>query len=1529
MIAATGATGTGVLVTGGALTLTNAGSIAGPSFAIQNTGTGVSTISLLAGSTTGAIQLGSADDGVTLFTGNPTTTAAAAVGTIDLGTGANTITLRGVGIDAAATGANGQLGTLDLGTVSGLTTLAKLDSGVWTVTGAATGVTAGATILAGDGTLLGGQGLLNFTGDSGLTGAIYVNGAIVQANGAGTLGTGLVHLVDPTLVFASPSATYTNNFVLDVARPGQGSPSDASNDPSTFQANAGVTATLTGSITTGTGTNINGYQIDANQPLVIAGAGTIVLTNTANAWTGATTINSGATLRGTTASISGSAIVDNGTLNYNQATAGTSARAVSGSGSVLIDGGGPVTLTGAITAGGGVQVGAGTTTTLANVTRATGDAVTFTGAGATLIVGQGGSITAGNGSAVTSSVAGTTVTNAGTITGSTFGVQLTAAGSTVDNSGTIAGSAAGAVGVAMAGGTLTNRAGGVISAGQTNGVYGTAIRLTGAGNQLNLLAGSTVNGTIDASATTDASASYTLGATVNGGFTGGAGNETVTLVSPVTVSGTLDGGAGTDTLVLDGTGASTLGSAQVVNFENGIKQGSATWTLTGTTAASPTTFAINAGTLAVGGGNALADTAAVTVATGATLALNAGETIGSLAGTGAVTLGANTLTTGGLNASPTFAGVISGAGGLTKVGTGTLTLTGVNSYTGATTINGGTLAVSGGAAIADASAVAVATGGTLALNASETIGSLAGGGNVALGVNTLTVGGLNTATTFAGVASGTGGLTKIGTGVLTLAGANSYTGATAVNAGTLAYGANNALADTTAVTVAQGAILDLGSFSDTVGTVALSGTLNGTGTLTAATYNLNGAAVNGNLGAGTLTQAGGTSVLTGASAAATVTINAGTLRLGADERLLDTGAVSVGSGATFDLNGRTETVASVTGAGTTALGAGRLVLAGAGASSLGALTGTGMVDKTGTGTLTLANAYAATGSINTSAGATVLTGSTAGALRLTGGTLSGTGTAAGALTLTGGTVAPGTAGATTGAQFGTLSVGGLAATGGSYAIDFGGAAFGFASDLIRVAGAATLGGTVAVAPTAFVGNERFQQTYTVLTAGSLTGTFANLGSFTQSTADPALFYRLRYDLVPNAVVLQVQRQVDFAAAVPTGSANQLAVARALTGTAGQASDSFAATLNAIAGSGGDRGATYDSLSGEAIADVTAGAMFASDQFTGLLHARLGLHGGGAAGAAQYALRAGMTGDRQHASGLAGTLQDEANGNGGTAGNSTGVWLQGYGAGQRLRGQAGQARTNSFVSGLAGGLDGQFGAFSAGVAGGFTDVDTKVQTRGSRVEGTLYQGGAYVAYDQGTLYGQVAGDYYGGDVHVTRQLAIGGAGVGQATGQTNVHGYSVSGVLGVRAALGGGTRGGIEVTAQETQARRRAYTETAPLGLGLTAARDNRNLFTGTAVAKLSHLFTGRDWTVEPFASGGVEVHSGDLATTSSLQFGAAPTGTGGFLVQGATLEKTLGVFTGGVEVRPSDKFRIDLSAGAALGNRTREGQIKLSARIAF
>jgi autotransporter-associated beta strand protein len=71
-----------------------------------------------------------------------------------------------------------------------------------------------------------------------------------------------------------------------------------------------------------------------------------------------------------------------------------------------------------------------------------------------------------------------------------------------------------------------------------------------------------------------------------------------------------------------------------------------------------------------------------------------GVTIGSLAGAGSVLLGANTLTIGSNNQNTTFSGVIQNAGGLKKIGAGTLTLTGANTYTGNTTVSAGMLAVS-------------------------------------------------------------------------------------------------------------------------------------------------------------------------------------------------------------------------------------------------------------------------------------------------------------------------------------------------------------------------------------------------------------------------------------------------------------------------------------------------------------------------------------------------------------------------------------------------------------------------------------------------------------------------------------------------------------------------------------------------------------------------------------------------------------------------------------------------------------------
>jgi outer membrane autotransporter protein len=291
------------------------------------------------------------------------------------------------------------------------------------------------------------------------------------------------------------------------------------------------------------------------------------------------------------------------------------------------------------------------------------------------------------------------------------------------------------------------------------------------------------------------------------------GVDAVASPGGVTYNGTISGTAG---ITKSGTGTLVLSAANTY--------GGAT--------------AITAGTLQLSGGtNRLPVGTALSISNAGVFDLNGqNQTIAALASSSAlasITLGSGTLSVNQAT-NTTYAGGISGTGGLTKLGVGTLLLSGNDTYSGATTIGAGTLQLSGGSAIGDLSNVTLANVASAKLNlngSSETIGSLSGGGaaggNVLLGSGTLTVGDL-VDTTYSGVISGTGGsLVKQGSDTFILNHANTYTGGTTVIAGTLRAGVAGAFVDNTAYTV-NGGTLDLNnfsltasSFSGTGGTVSL------------------------------------------------------------------------------------------------------------------------------------------------------------------------------------------------------------------------------------------------------------------------------------------------------------------------------------------------------------------------------------------------------------------------------------------------------------------------------------------------------------------------------------------------------------------------------------------------------------------------------------------------------------------------------------------------------------------------------------
>ena len=384
-----------------------------------------------------------------------------------------------------------------------------------------------------------------------------------------------------------------------------------------------------------------------------------------------------------------------------------------------------------------------------------------------------------------------------------------------------------------------------------------------------------------------------------------------TSTAGVTLSGVMSG-AGALTKV--GTGSATLSGAN---------------TFTGTTT-------VSAGSLVLGNTNALQNsTLTGAVAFGSGVTANA-FTLGGLTGSANLTLANNAgtpaavaVSVGNNSASTTYAGVLSGAGSLVKVGTGTLTLSAANTYTGATTIANpaGTLALAATGSIASTSSL-VLGGGTLSLAAGHASQSFAAT-TVVAGLSTIA-----TTTLASGASLSLGGITHNAGGVLipTLPTVGSITTTTANVNGIL--GGYAVVNGTDFVTVNANALAAYSGYDTTNGAA--------TGGLTVATANYDVSASTTLTAANTLrynTAAATTATVSGAGSISSGAILV-TAATGANPTLITGGSLTTGNGTDLiviqnNTNGATGalTVASaiVDGTAATALtkaGPGTLIMDG-------------------------------------------------------------------------------------------------------------------------------------------------------------------------------------------------------------------------------------------------------------------------------------------------------------------------------------------------------------------------------------------------------------------------------------------------------------------------------------------------------------------------------------------------------------------------------------------------------------------------
>ncbi len=661
-------------------------------------------------------------------------------GTITGGSG-GTAGPKSININSASTGGIVLSGLISNGGASSLT-IVKSGAGVLNISTAAHTFSGGVTVEAGTLTISGTGSLNNstvFLGASGNTGANVRIGVVNSTTNPSS----------PLTVVAQTSGAATTRILgTNSSTSGQWSGAITMNGDLTvstataggFTLNSGATVNLnSNTLTLANSSTTSAINVVAKGK--ISGSGNVVVNNTSTGnptvglviiegtdhdYTGSTTISAGTLQIGNNGAVgsiaSTSSIINSGTLDYKRTGTLNQGGPISGTGAVRIVGSGTVTFDKANTYSG--------TTTIGNsgkITVATGGSIAPT-TGNSLTLGNGGSGTLQYDSASTSKFGGIVVGNGTTNTGTLNQTAGTINGSSMTLNSAFSGTGIGTVN--LSGGNL-NLTGNISGSSQVSGdaIY-SAINISGTA----ALSANTFFLTGAPSATRNAACRVTQ----SGG--------TVTLTGPLTLARTtasntaprrgdyyLNGGTLTTSAVDQNAGADTVGTFY---FGGGTLK----------PAASSTTF-FQGITAAYVYGNAVIDTGANDITIAQPLLYTANTGVVSIAvttgGTGyaassrlpmtftppasgrtasgiAVTNSSGVVTSivitdpgTGYTSEPTFtisgggtggtyvttmgqpAGITTSGGGLSKSGSGKLTLTGASTYTGATTVSAGTLALEG------------------------------------------------------------------------------------------------------------------------------------------------------------------------------------------------------------------------------------------------------------------------------------------------------------------------------------------------------------------------------------------------------------------------------------------------------------------------------------------------------------------------------------------------------------------------------------------------------------------------------------------------------------------------------------------------------------------------------------------------------------------------------------------------------------------------------------------------------------------